>query len=103
MLFIFFFLQPQSGLPDVFVWMISGGKRVAYTRIRVEDILYSKVDSERGQNCGRIQTIFLRVNMIFYHYYGFDHYVILKRNNQLLSHWVMVIHLKIRFIYNYCF
>ena len=24
--------EPQHGLPDVFVWMISGNRRVAYTR-----------------------------------------------------------------------
>ena len=41
--------------------MLSGGKRVAYTRLTAEDILYSKVDSEKGRNCGRVQTIFLRV------------------------------------------
>ena len=55
-------LQPQNGLPDVFIWMLSGGKRVAYTRVCAEDIIYSQVDSERGQYCGRVQTIFLRVS-----------------------------------------
>lgn len=53
--------EPQHGLPDIFVWMISNSKRVAYTRIPAEEILYSKVDSERGLNCGRVQTIFLRL------------------------------------------
>jgi len=54
-------IEPQHGLPDIFIWMISGGKRVAYTRVPAEDVLYSKVDSERGTNCGRVQTIFLRL------------------------------------------
>ncbi|XP_047127073.1 otoferlin isoform X2 [Hydra vulgaris] len=53
--------EPQHGLPDVFVWMIRSGKRVAYTRIPAEDILYSKVDAEKGRSCGRVQTIFLRL------------------------------------------
>ena len=53
--------EPQHALPDVFLWMISGNKRVAYTRIPAEDILYSKVDTERGIHSGRVQTILLRL------------------------------------------
>ena len=59
--FYFSFWQPQHGLPDIFVWMLSNNKRIAYTRIPAEDILFSRVQSEKGQNCGRVQTIFLRV------------------------------------------
>ena len=57
------FLQPQHTLPDIFVWMLSGGKRVAYTRVPANDVFFSKVDYERGSNSGRVQTIFLRVSI----------------------------------------
>ena len=60
-IFCFFILQPQHGLPDVFVWMISGGKRIAYGRIPAANVLYSPRELEKGLNCGRVQTVFLKV------------------------------------------
>lgn len=54
-------VEPQHGLPDVFIWMFSGNRRIAYTRIPAYNILYSKLDSERGMNCGRVQTVLLRL------------------------------------------
>lgn len=53
--------QPQHSLPDVFLWIIGGGKRQAYKRIPARDVVYSIVDEEGGKDCGRVQTIFLKV------------------------------------------
>lgn len=53
--------EPQHALPDVFTWMISGSKRVACQRIPVESIIYSIVDEEKGKDCGKVQTLFLRL------------------------------------------
>ncbi|XP_077477285.1 otoferlin b [Stigmatopora argus] len=53
--------EPQHGVPDVFVWMISNGKRVAYARVPSKDILHSAVEEERGKDCGKVKTIFLRI------------------------------------------
>ncbi|XP_060519219.1 otoferlin-like isoform X2 [Cylas formicarius] len=53
--------DPQHALPDVFLWIICGGKRQAYQRIRARDIIYSIVDEERGKDCGRMQTMFLKL------------------------------------------
>ncbi len=54
--------EPQPGLPDVFFWMISGGKRVAYARIPAAKLLYSPTsDLETGTQCAKMQTIFLKV------------------------------------------
>ncbi|CAN8025600.1 unnamed protein product, partial [Ixodes persulcatus] len=53
--------DPQHSLPDVFVWMISGGKRVAYHRIAARDLIFSIVDEENGKFCGKVQTLFLKV------------------------------------------
>lgn len=58
-----FGFQPQDTIPDVFVWMLCGGKRVAYTRIPAQNIIYSLVEEERGKDSGRMQTVFLRVSM----------------------------------------
>ncbi|XP_077863265.1 otoferlin-like, partial [Saccoglossus kowalevskii] len=53
--------EPQHNIPDVFLWMISGGKRIAYYRIPARKILYSIVEEERGSYCCKIQNIFLRL------------------------------------------
>ena len=54
-------LQPQHALPDVFLWIISGGKRQAYQRIAARDVIYSIVDEECGKECGKVQAMFLKV------------------------------------------
>ena len=56
-----FTLKPQQSMPDVFIWVISSGKRTAYQRIPARDLIYSIVDEESGRDCGRVQTLFLKV------------------------------------------
>nr|CAH7741241.1 unnamed protein product [Callosobruchus chinensis] len=53
--------DPQHALPDVFLWIISGGKRQAYQRISARDIIYSPVEEESGKECGKVQTMFLKL------------------------------------------
>ncbi|KAK2155008.1 hypothetical protein LSH36_251g03028 [Paralvinella palmiformis] len=53
--------EPQHALPDVFIWLISNHKRIAYHRIPAKDIVFSIVDEERGKECGRVQTLFLKL------------------------------------------
>ncbi|XP_059501966.1 fer-1-like protein 6 isoform X2 [Stegostoma tigrinum] len=53
--------EPQHTIPDVFIWMVSGNKRIAYARIQAKDILYSEKNDEKGKNCGKIQTLFLKL------------------------------------------
>uniref|UniRef100_A0A665X9R8 Otoferlin n=1 Tax=Echeneis naucrates TaxID=173247 RepID=A0A665X9R8_ECHNA len=53
--------EPQHSVPDVFIWMISNGKRIAYARVPSKDILYSSIDEERGKDCGKVKTIFFRI------------------------------------------
>jgi hypothetical protein len=48
-------------MPDVFIWMLSNGKRMAYARVPSKDILFSSVDEETGKECGKVKTVFLRV------------------------------------------
>ena len=60
---IFVSLQPQHSVPDVFIWMISNGKRIAYARVPSKDILYSNTEQEKGKDCGKVKTIFLRVSV----------------------------------------
>jgi len=54
-------VEPQPALPDVFVWLVQNRKRIAYHRIPAKDIVYSMVDEEKGRDCARIQTLFLKV------------------------------------------
>uniref|UniRef100_A0A8C4HSP4 Otoferlin n=1 Tax=Dicentrarchus labrax TaxID=13489 RepID=A0A8C4HSP4_DICLA len=60
-----FLLQPQHSVPDVFIWMIGNGKRIAYARVPSKDILYSSTEEETGKDCGKVKTIFLRVSKGF--------------------------------------
>ncbi|XP_049278601.1 otoferlin-like [Anopheles funestus] len=53
--------DPQHALPDVFVWMIANGKRVAYHRLDARDLLYSTIEEETGIHCGKVQTVFLKL------------------------------------------
>uniref|UniRef100_A0A7N6BS07 Otoferlin n=1 Tax=Anabas testudineus TaxID=64144 RepID=A0A7N6BS07_ANATE len=52
---------PQHSVPDIFLWMISNGKRIAYARVPSKDLLYSSIDEERGKDCGKVKTVFLRI------------------------------------------
>ncbi|GCB60239.1 hypothetical protein scyTo_0006846 [Scyliorhinus torazame] len=53
--------EPQHTIPDVFIWMLTGNKRIAYVRIPAKDILYSEKQDEKGKNCGKIQSLFLKL------------------------------------------
>uniref|UniRef100_A0A8C6TUZ0 Otoferlin n=1 Tax=Neogobius melanostomus TaxID=47308 RepID=A0A8C6TUZ0_9GOBI len=53
--------EPQHSIPDVFVWMMSNNKRIAYARIPSKDILYSIVDEETGKDCGKVKAVFLKL------------------------------------------
>ncbi|NWR50955.1 FR1L4 protein, partial [Regulus satrapa] len=53
--------EPQCPLPDVLIWMLSNNRRVAYARIPAQNILYSVVEEEKGKDCAKIQTIFMKV------------------------------------------
>ena len=54
--------QPQHALPDLFIWLISNSKRVAYHRLPARQLIYSIVDEERGKDCGKVITLLLRVS-----------------------------------------
>ncbi|XP_067833416.1 fer-1-like protein 6 [Heptranchias perlo] len=53
--------EPQHTIPDVFIWMLSGNKRIAYVRIPAKDILYSEKEDEKGKDCGKIKSLFLKL------------------------------------------
>nr|XP_020041492.1 fer-1-like protein 6 [Castor canadensis] len=53
--------EPQHTIPDVFIWMLSNNKRVAYARIASKDLLYSPVQAQMGKHCGKIKTHFLKL------------------------------------------
>lgn len=57
--------QPQCNIPDVLIWLFSNNKRLAYARIPAQNILYAVVEEEKGKDCGKIQTIFLKVRFFF--------------------------------------
>lgn len=54
-------LQPQTTIPDVFLWLVSGRKRLAYVRIPAYSILFSLVEEQRGRDSGRVTTLYMKV------------------------------------------
>ncbi|KAM4561262.1 fer-1-like protein 6 isoform 2-T2 [Fundulus diaphanus] len=52
--------EPQHTVPDMFVWLLSNNKRVAYARVRTRDLLYSSNQEARGILCGKILTLYLK-------------------------------------------
>ncbi|XP_028250241.1 fer-1-like protein 6 [Parambassis ranga] len=52
--------EPQHTVPDMFVWLLSNNKRVAYARVRTRDLLFSSSQEARGIHCGKIITLFLK-------------------------------------------
>lgn len=49
-------------MPDVIIWMLRGEKRVAFTRIPANQVLYSNFSEQAcGKHCGKTQTILMQV------------------------------------------
>lgn len=56
------FLQPQDCLPDVMIsLMVNGEKVLGYGRKSARDFIYSNINIEAGQLCGKITTLLLKV------------------------------------------
>ncbi|XP_033481553.1 fer-1-like protein 4 [Epinephelus lanceolatus] len=53
-------IEPQTTIPDVFLWLLSGSKRLAYVRIPAYSILFSLVEEQRGRDCGRVTTLYMK-------------------------------------------
>ncbi|KAF3826422.1 hypothetical protein GH733_008947 [Mirounga leonina] len=53
--------EPQHSIPDVFIWMMSNNKRIAYARVPSKDLLFSIVEEELGKDCAKIKTLFLKL------------------------------------------
>lgn len=52
--------EPQSTLPDVLLWLRSGRKRLAYVRIPAYSVLFSMVEEQKGRDCGRMSTFYMK-------------------------------------------
>uniref|UniRef100_A0A8D2ZTG7 Fer-1 like family member 4 n=1 Tax=Scophthalmus maximus TaxID=52904 RepID=A0A8D2ZTG7_SCOMX len=45
--------EPQNTIPDAFLWLLSGSKRLAYVRIPAHSIFFSLVEEQKGRDCGQ--------------------------------------------------
>lgn len=54
--------HPQACWPDIFLWMKHGKKRVACEKIEAKDIVFSVIEEERGQYCGKIHNVYFKTN-----------------------------------------
>ncbi|KAM8756787.1 fer-1-like protein 4 [Acanthopagrus schlegelii] len=52
--------EPQTTIPDVFLWLLTGRKRLAYVRIPSYSIIFSLVEEQRGRDCGRVTTLYMK-------------------------------------------
>ncbi|XP_033208643.1 otoferlin-like [Belonocnema kinseyi] len=50
----------DHNLPDVFIWMLVGSKRVAYARLPASRIIYSEENVARGSECGERINLFMK-------------------------------------------
>ncbi|XP_031807343.1 fer-1-like protein 5 [Sarcophilus harrisii] len=54
-------LEPQSGIPDIVIWLLCKEHRVAYTRVPIHTILFSQAGPfYGGKFCGKAQTLFMK-------------------------------------------
>ncbi|KAM5292345.1 otoferlin isoform 2-T2 [Ctenodactylus gundi] len=53
--------EPQHSIPDVFIWMMSNNKRIAYARVPSKDLLFSIAGEELGKDCAKVKTLFLKL------------------------------------------
>lgn len=61
---VIFIWQTSEGWPDLVIWLLNGGNRVGFAKISPADIIYSPIPEQSGKHCGKIQTIYLKVNKI---------------------------------------
>ncbi|XP_048510270.1 otoferlin-like [Athalia rosae] len=52
--------DPQDALPDVYIWMIAGSKRVAYARFPSFLLMYEEDRPTRGKWCGERVSLFFK-------------------------------------------
>ncbi|TKS70810.1 Fer-1-like protein 4 [Collichthys lucidus] len=52
--------EPQTTIPDAFLWLLSGSKRLAYVRIPAYSIFFSLVEEQRGRDSGRVTTLYMK-------------------------------------------
>nr|XP_045583890.1 myoferlin-like isoform X6 [Procambarus clarkii] len=52
--------EPQSSMPDVFLWLMSGTRRLAYIRIPVHSVLFAHEPTSQGELAGKFHTYNLR-------------------------------------------
>ena len=48
-------------MADIILWMLVAGKRVAFHRLSARSILHATQRAFVGNNCSRLQEIFLKV------------------------------------------
>lgn len=57
--------EPLSFFPDVSLWLLFNNKPVGICNIRSSDVIWSEVQSERGEICG--QMVYMDVKVIIQH------------------------------------
>ncbi|CAG2103855.1 unnamed protein product, partial [Medioppia subpectinata] len=54
--------DPQHSMPDIFIWLLCGDKRIAYQRLQTRHYLFSIVEEECGKSCAKLHNIFLKLS-----------------------------------------
>ncbi|XP_045531675.1 otoferlin-like [Pieris brassicae] len=60
-------LNAPHGWPDIIVWLLNDGSRVAYAKLSPTDYLFSDVPEQVGKFCGKIQTLIMKPLKCPYH------------------------------------
>ncbi|CAK1554644.1 unnamed protein product [Leptosia nina] len=59
--------EDLHGWPDIIIWLLNDGSRVAYAKMPPRDLIYSSIPEQMGTNCGKIQTVHLKPVKCPYH------------------------------------
>ena len=52
--------DPQDGFPDIMIYLLADNKRVGYLRLPASEIIFSRLENERGPSAGKVATYYIR-------------------------------------------
>ncbi|RVE52196.1 hypothetical protein evm_003115 [Chilo suppressalis] len=64
--------KSSEGWPDLVLWLLRDGSRVAYARIPAADVIHSVIPEQSGQYCGAIQSLFVKPTKCPIHINSYD-------------------------------
>lgn len=55
------YFQIQDCWPYITLWIVQSNKKIAVSKISARELVYSPIEEERGQFCGKRRTLIFNV------------------------------------------